>query len=499
MVTGAVHGAVDGWRGSSPAVDDWQRTQASYLEKWSLYDGSLFSSTLDRSPYRNDASIYRNTKLLWKHVEAIVDFYAGVIYQGALAAEPPKEGSNLGGAIPLVAQAPGRDGLLLKAIVELFIAWNWQQQMSLRPLYGSCLGDVLTEIVDDTERGFVYPQIVWPGHVTEIELDYVGNVQRYALEYTASEVVDGKEVSYPFRKEVDKESFRYFKDDKPYDIYGPGTAVTKNPYGFVPAIWDRHRVGAPGDVRGRSAIDGTRQALLHVNSVLSHAFDFQRKAFFMPPMVGGNWKSQRGANDKVDVTAEDNNHAQETGFLKVPADATLLQQNFDIGKTREMLEDTRQGILDENPEARFYQQLRDMAQVTAPAAERLMGDVKTRVDLARAGYDSNTVKLFQMSIAICGMRASDGTWNRRGQGLNVKLSSRQQAFLPFNLDSYAHGDLDMSISQRPIVPMSESERLDLIAQKEALMTPWGLEQAGVGEEAARKILDSRTLADAGIM
>ena len=40
-------------------------------------------------------------------------------------------------------------------------------------------------------------------------------------------------------------------------------------------------------VRGRSATDGTIQQLMQLNSIFSHAFDFQRKAFFAPIIVKG--------------------------------------------------------------------------------------------------------------------------------------------------------------------------------------------------------------------
>src|SRR5690606_39042936 len=119
----------------------------------------------------------------------------------------------------------------------------------------------------------------------------------------------------------------------------------------------------------------------------------------------------------------------------VPADASLLQPTFDVGKTLEMIKEIREGILAENPEASFYQQMREMQQVTAPGAERLMGDVKNRVDLARAGYDAGSVKLFQMAITMCGYRARDTSefgWARRGA---PPLDRRRMAFTQFDLES----------------------------------------------------------------
>jgi len=483
--------------------------QARYQEKWQIYTGELFESILRHNPYREDPSIYQNTKLLWKPVEAIVDFYAGVIYQGPLSTDGKPMPDGTRGAIPIDPQVPEPnipetvDGdearsetpngdRLRRAIAELWSAWNWQQQMSLRPMYGAALGDCLTELVDDTDRRFVYPQVVWPGYVKEIELDYVGNVQAYTLEYRVEEKQpNGSMKSHLFRKEVTKEDFRYFRDDQPHDEYGEG-AVVANVYSFVPAVWDRHRIAAPGHVRGKAATDGTRQALLQLNSIFSHAFDFQRKAFWLPPLMAGGGKTGGGSR-QVDVTGPPTgfNLAETFNYVPVPEGASLLQPTIDIGQTREMLADLREGILSENPEASFYQQMRQMQQVTAPGAERLMGDVKNRVDLARAGYDAGSVKLFQMALSMCGFRANGPTWKRDASGRSRPLNRRQMAFLPYDLESFDRGELDLAILPRPIVIPTETERLEVIAMKEALSSSYGLEEAGLNPDQIASIMQER--------
>jgi len=171
--------------------------------------------------------------------------------------------------------------------------------------------------------------------------------------------------------------------------------------------------------------------------------------------------------------------------VPVPEGAQLLQAQFDIGKTREMLQDLRDGIVDENPEARFYQQLREMQQVTAPGAERLMGDGKNRVEMVRDGADIQSVKLFQMAIAMAGERVKDGSWARAQRG---RLTRRQMAFNRFDLQSYDRGEMDMVILPRPIVVPTEQERLETLALKESLKTRVALMQAW-GDEDGPKIIE----------
>lgn len=482
---GAITGAIGGWRMAGLRPEELNETQRRYVDAWEWYSGQRFADLTDKRyrALRNDPRIYNETRLLWKHHEAVGDFYAGVVYSGALSTDGAELSDGTKGAIPIEPQTGSdeRNGLLLEALSSLWAGWNWQQYMSLRPLYGAVLGDVLTEIVDDTDRRFVYPSHIWPGYVTEIELDHVGNVRQYTLEYPVDEKQDNGHIErYLFRKEVTPEEFRYYRDDVPYDAFGEGSVVV-NPYGFVPAIWDRHRIGAPGSVRGRSATDGTRQALTEFNSILAQAMDYQAKAFHLPPMIA----TDRPASGNVSVETQADRESED--YIPVPGDSTLLQTQIDIGKTLEILKDLREGILSENPEASFYQQMREMQQVTAPGAERLMGDVKNRVDMARAGYDAQSVKLFQMSIAIAGMRVTSGDWTRDG----ARLNRRQQVFANFDLESYSRGELDMAILPRPIVMPTEAERVEMATMIETLTTSVGMRRAGVKDEDAAAILSER--------
>lgn len=491
----AVHGAIQGWRDHAPIQTDLSTQQRLYADRWALYSGQLFRHLDQINPYRDDPAVYNNTRLIWKHAEAVGDFYAASIYPGSLSTDGTPQPDGVKGAIPVVPQTGSteRDVLLLTAISELWSGWNWQQGKSLRPLYGAVLGDCLTELIDDSDRRFIFPQVVWPGYVTQIELDYVGNVRAYTLEYQVDEVDEtGRVDSYRFRKEVDQESFRYFRDDRPWDRYGDGAEVP-NPYGFVPAVWDRHRLGAPDDPRGRSALDGTWQALLELNSIFSHALDFQRKAFYAPIMIAARGGRATAPSEigLGQVGAPPVDYAETFDIVPVPEDAQLLQAHFDIGQTALLLDKIQQGILDEAPEASFYQKIREMAQVTAPGIQRAMGDVARRVDLAGDGYDAQTVKLHQMAIAMAGFRVNRGDWNRDRDGAATRLSRRQQAFARFDLESYGRGELDFMIEKRDLIEPTEAERLEVLAMKEALQSTPALMEAWGDEDVVKTILAER--------
>lgn len=456
--------------------------QARYAERWQIFTGELFADLATSNPYRNDPAIYANTKLLWKHAEAVVRFYEGIVFRGALSDEPEQ------GAIPIkpMVKDEAADRLML-AINTFEDAWNWQQQMSYAPMYAAALGDCLTELTDHRARGFIYPRIVWPGYVTHIELDDVDNVQGYILEYRAQERQDdGSTKTYKYRKEVDKESFRHYREDQPWDDAKTGRpAVAPNPYGFVPAVWDRHHIGAPGHVRGLSALDGTRQSLLQLNSIFSHAFDFQRKAFFAPIMVAGGGRS---ASTEIDLSAPAGSTASDIAqsfqMLPVREGAQLLQATFDIGKTREMLEDLANNILAENPEASFYARIREMQTVTAPGVAAAQGDVETRVNRVRAGADTQMVKRYQMAISMAAYRAKRD-WLFDANGRRRALNRRQAVFASFDEGAFVRGELDFKINDRPLMDSTEEEKIALVMLKEGIKTDWGLEEVGITDKDER--------------
>ena len=68
-----------------------------------------------------------------------------------------------------------------------------------------------------------------------------------------------------------------------------------------------------------------------------------------------------------------------------------------------------------------------------------------------------------MCVAVAGWRAASGAW-----GLPSQLSSQQQAFAGYDLDSYVRGDLDMSIQSRPLVLPSPEDELRLEQMRNTL-------------------------------
>lgn len=494
----------------SAAIQAWSETgeatgkdaiRERYLERWSWYSGTAFQDLARRAPMLRDDRVYSSTSLLFKHTEAMVNFYAAMVYQGDLSTDGKPLPDGTLGAIPIDPQTGDRvqDKLIRIAISQAWADWNWKENKSLRPMYAAALADCLTELVDDVDRGEVYSSIVPPWRVIDMDLDSKSNIKAYVTEEPITEDAgNGQLKTYVFRKEVDGEAYRYYRDDKPFDAY-PGGAVQPNPYGFVPAIWDRHRKGEPGAVRGVAATDGTRQALMQINSLLSHSFDFQQKAFRAPLIVRG--KITKPGQTTIEAAADAGTarsgvvgrlldrveqrarRAETLDILETDnPNAAILQAQFDIGKTLEIIEFLKKGILAENPEGTFWQALREMSQATRPGVDALMGDTKGNVKRVSDAHDTQTIKLFQMHLAISGMRANGGGWTVDANGRTRKLTRRQQAYLPFNLDSYHEGKLDFGILSRELITPNAQQIIEQIIRKEAIVTRTGLIEAGYSGE-----------------
>ncbi|HEU0165849.1 MAG TPA: hypothetical protein VFQ54_12460 [Thermomicrobiales bacterium] len=479
---------INDWR-AGPQPSEFEILQQVYWERWQIYKGTIFADMLRNTAYLKDRRIYKGTGLLWNHTSRVVDFWGAMMYQGVLSTKPGQ------GAIPLAIGPEMTDdqtNALLAVIDAIYKRWNWQQQMIYRPKMTAALGDCLTELIDDLDKRFVFPRIVWSGFVKTVVLDDSGFLTSYELEYPVTEADDNGAVldSYTYGKRVTKETFSYFKNGEPFDYYDVG-AVVENPYGFVPAIWDRHN--ALYGVRGDAAIDKSRQQLFSLNSLFSHSRDYQHKAFFAPVVVTGRMSQENETT--IDLSGEQQTAsamAQALSFVEAEAGADVKQVTFDVGRTLDMLESIKEGILDNHPEATFFQKLAEATQVTGPGANTIILPVKGMVIAERSGMDANTVRLIQMAISMGGMRVNNGDW-----GPTSELNRARRAFLPYTLDSYKNEEMEFTIEERDIIAPTEAERLEIIVLKESLQTQWGLEQAGEEPDVAKTILAQKQAALAG--
>jgi hypothetical protein len=420
---------------------------STYDLLWSYYNNSLFDQHSSHiwSVYKSNYNLYRNIRPLYNPTQRLVNFYAAQVYPGVLS----EDGADLPEGIPLAVPFSQDTPDELKAAIAQFWLWsNWQAKKAVQVRFGCALGDVLIEVIDDLERRKVSANVVWPGFVTDLSLDSMGNVKAYTLEYQASEP-DG--TLYQYKKVVDQSAFHFYKDDEPFD-YGAGAAYD-NVYGFVPAVWIKPI--DQGSEHGAPVIAGSLNKVDDLNNLVSHTHDQIHKVIGAPLVLWSTGIIQnlfntekRGATHDFQEPASDQ---ESILMLQGPTGGKVesLAGNLNLADTLAYINGLLGEIEQDHPELTFYRELRAMSQVTGPAATRLVGDVASRVAEVQAAYDQANISLFRMAVAIGGMRANSGAWG--------PLDLQRAKFAPFNLDSFAAGDLDMAIMPRPLLTATKLE------------------------------------------
>jgi hypothetical protein len=439
--------------GQSHRQQTWADVTSAYALLWAYYNNSLFdrnAMTSERgttlfniwSYYKSNYSLYRDTRPVYNPTRRLVDFYAGQVYPGVISIDGKNLPDGISSAIPLSDDTPDP----FKAAFGQICQWsNWQSRKNVMIRWGAALGSVLIEVVDDIERGKVTLELVWPGYVSYLMLDAAGNIKEYHLEYRVQDTENNQ--TYTYRKEVTKQAFRYFKDDEPFSYNGQG-AVIPNPYSFVPAVWIKH--SDVGGLQGSPAVAGSLSKIDELNTLASHVHDQVHKVVGAPMVLWTTARVENISNITKRASTDDlrqmgQNDQEEALILKGPEGGRVdsLAGNLPLGEVILYVDRLLGEIEQDHPELVFYRELRAMSQVTGPAAQRLVGDVASRLGEAAANYDMGSIRLFQMAIAIAGMRAKAGAWG--------PLNRQQQKFTPFDLNSFDQGNLDFEIMPRPLL------------------------------------------------
>jgi len=507
----AARAAISAWRNPQEAGASNADVRGRLNLFWSYYENTNFDSVAQWAAYRSNYVLYRNIRSIYNPTRRLVNFYVAQVYPGVLSEDATKLPDGVAIAIPFSDDTDEK----LKMAVAQFWQWsNWQSNNKLMVRYGGATGSCLVEVVDNVERGKITTAVRWPGLLADranddspsLILDDVGNVKFYALEYQAT---DEKGDSFTYRKEVSQESFIEYRDEKV-------TSESENPYGFVPAVWCKHLDegwGVDGEgLYGAPAISGSIGKIDELNGIASHADDHIDLLIDSPGMIssdGGVGKiGEQSSAIKASRTPATDEHSFATAnataafrtlrrlLFKAPKGATWvpLTGNLQPEQVIPAMDHLLTEIEHDFPELGMYQELRKMSQVTGPGAARMMGDVYSRVLEVSSNYDTQSIKLFQMAAAIGGFRFRE---NREGWRLKTEAQAK---FAPFDLDSYARGDLNMAIMPRPLIPMTEDDTITLTGKRlENAKKAQGifndekvLEVAGISDEDERaEILTER--------
>jgi hypothetical protein len=460
---------------------------------WALYNGSRFDKGMASwSAYKSRYGLYRDMRDVYNPTHRLVEFYAESIYPGVLSEDGNDlpDGTSL--AIPFAEDIKPE----LKDAIAQFWQWtNFQAQKSIIPRYGAALGSVLVEIDDDYLAGKVTAKIWWPGFVDGLQLDNSGNVKSYALQYKIKD--DTTMATVVYRKEVDIFSIREYRDRQLIK-------EIDNPYGFAPAVWYKH--SDTGAVYGAPAIDGSIAKIDELNSLASHAHDQVHKVIgapliawtksFIEPLFS---QSKRPPGENEFAPTPTSGGENENILLLKGAEGgrvDSLAGNLNLADTITYMKELISELESDHPELAYNREMRAMSTLTGPAASRVMSDVLGKLSERAASYDQQSLKLFQMAVAIAGFRLNGGFWNQDENGFSQTISTQQEKFRPYNLDSYRKGQIDLAILPRQLIrPTNQekaAEKLALWQGVQAAVTAGAplefvLKDAGFSEEELKEL------------
>jgi hypothetical protein len=411
----------------------------AYEQMWAYYTNSAFDDLEAWRRYKSKYNLYEFTRGIFNPVARIVDFYAENIYPGVIF----QYGTQLKDVQTAIPLDPTADNKVKEAIYQLWDWGNWQDLQSLFVLYGALTGNSFVEVVEDTGRVYLQPH--WSGHVKEINLDPVGDVTGYVLEY---DVIDRiRREKYCYRKVVLPESIQVYIDDARVED-------RINPYPFVPGVWCKHinignDYGVPAIKSGLATID-------ELNSMVSHTSDHVHKQIHSPRVM---WTDSTltplFGNQMKEIDQIDQRRQMVLLKGKAGGNTETLVGSLDPATIVPLVDKMLQELERLYPEIVFYEKLRDQSIVTSVGAKALMGDVSKKVSRPAANYDRASTRLFAMGLAIAGERVRDGSWNAF-----APLTKQQKKYDGFGYDSYNAGELNVKILPRSIVPETSREQAE---------------------------------------
>ena len=423
--------------------EDFNARRNRYALYWAFFENNAYRDVHHWArTFRTQYGLYRYIRGIYNPTYRLGEFWKAHIFRGHL---DPFESGQKYSAIPIVT-----DNQALRESINILWQWsNWQINKSILALYGSVLGDVIVEVVDDPDRQKVYLKIEHPGKVKSIELDDFGNVKGYVKEYNRRHPEHDRTVTY--REEATRNGdmvvYTTYLNDSPYPWNGSESQWVE-PYGFIPMVVIQHNnVGLDW---GWSEIHATRHKFQEADDQASKLNDQIRKMVDPPTLFAGvakptttpiTTKTQYTSGSTSDIENPFPGREEMNALYgPVGATATPIVAPLNIEHTANNIQAILAEMERDHPELQM--DIWTGGGDTSGRALRIARQrVETKVVERRAAYDDAMRRCNQMGVAIGGYRQYAG-------------------FEGFGLDSYQAGDLDHSIGKRPVFardPMDDIE------------------------------------------
>ena len=445
-----------------------------YAILWGHYDGTVYRDIHLYAPgLKQRHDLYEFIRPVYSPVHRDVEFWGQVLFGGILD-EDAGDGKARPSAVPILTDNEAIRG----PIAQIWKASNAQTLFPGWGRMGAGLGDAPLMVVDDPgdgrpDGGRIYLKTIHPGTLRHVERDPYGNVQSYVIEeirvHPAADLTVGTPVTAVYTEVCEKvgDSIAYTTrlDGMDYDwrSYDDGTADSARightwtePYSFVPLVIVPH-IKLPGHDWGMAEMFPSLMKIQELDDVASKLDDAIRKTVDPKWLYCGVAPGELGTPPPSDEFSSVPNIATEARGDRDADDALVvadagakaipLHVALPIGESSAHVRSILDGIERDHPEL-TADRIGDNASGKARrvATER----IEALVALRRTAYGDALKRAHMMAISMGATKGYPG-------------------FKGFTTESFASGDLDHSIGDRPVFAVDEMDRLEeALAQANAL-------------------------------
>lgn len=431
-------------------TDDWSEQDARRLRYevlWAMYEQTSYRDVHSwATAMRKAYALYKYLRPIYNPAYRLGEFWKAHIFGGFLDRDANEEG-----AIPISTESES----LRPAITALWKWSNWQVKKDLLATRGAILGDAVIQVVDDVSREKVYLDLLYPGVLYDVDKDPFGNVKAYTI-IEARDDPQGKPGTKEYKEVVSRDGdyvvYETFMDGQPFawpdnvDRTGEPAATWQEPYGFVPLIVLQHNdIGLDW---GWSELHPIRAKVQEVDGIASQLSDHIRKTVDPIWFIYGAKEKDLVMTGASDTTSLDRpapgREELQTMFIHNPdAHAEAMVDDMDtesvINHLDRLIKDIERDLVELSPDIHTAS-----GDASGRALRTARAPVASKVNQRRAGYDDAMVRANQMAIAIGGFRGYDD-------------------YKGFSLDSYARGDLEHSIADRPVFDEDPLDQIEIDA------------------------------------
>jgi hypothetical protein len=426
---------------SDEQFTDFEARKARYAILFAMYENTAYSRMHTWAHlYKVDYGLYRYTRNIFNPAYRIGEFWKIHLLGGKLDPNAG-DGVETPSALPIVTENEA-----IREQLSWVWEWsNWQVNKDIAGLWTPVMGDGVIKIIDDPEREKVYMKNIHPGTLKDVELDEFGNVKGYTIEEYVFDPQKGRaapKVKYTeiCTRDGDNVVYQTLKNDRPFAWDADQGEEWEIPYGFVPmVVYQHNNVGL--DFGWSELMPGMSQ-FREVDDLASKLSDQIRKAVNPRWLYSGvqnpaNNPQAKAAGQTTPKTSSSTPTSDnpQPGREQEPAlygpagsDAKPLIADINIADTSTYIKEILSDIERNYPELNA-----DMHNVEGEISGRALrinrAPAENKVLQRRPNYDNAIVRAQQMALSIGGYRGY---------------------FSGIDLDSFANGDLDHQIGDRPV-------------------------------------------------